>query len=143
MAVSSRPRSRPLRMLAALLLAAAVVLLGQLVGTRPAWAAADQIDSFAIDYNVQASGVVKVKETITWRFGSDSGRHGIQRDLVTREKYDDTEDAVYAISNVEVSSPDGVSTSVSQSTSDAQQGRQEFLNLRIGDANQTISEPTA
>jgi hypothetical protein len=30
---------------------------------------------------MQPSGVLKVIETITWRFGSNSGRHGIQRDL--------------------------------------------------------------
>ena len=66
-----------------------------------AYAADDQIDSFVINYDMQPSGVLKVKETITWRFGSDSGRHGIQRDLVTREPDPDSDqDFVYGISNI-------------------------------------------
>ena len=73
----------------------------------PAYAADDQIDSFTINYDMQPSGVLKVKETITWRFGSDSGRHGIQRDLVTREPDPDSDqDFVYGISNINVTSPD-------------------------------------
>ena len=32
-------------------------------------------------------GVLQAKETIVWRFGSDSGRHGIDRYFVTREPY--------------------------------------------------------
>ena len=67
-----------------------------------AYAADDQIDSFVINYDMQPSGVLKVKETITWRFGSNSGRHGIQRDLVTREPDPDSDqDFVYGISNIQ------------------------------------------
>ena len=39
----------------------------------------DMIDRFDIPYTVQPSGVLEVKETIVWRFGDDSGRHGIER----------------------------------------------------------------
>ena len=72
----------------------------------------DQIDSFTINYDVQPSGVVKVRETIVYRFGHESGRHGIERYFVTREPYDETEDAVYEIDNISVTSPDGVADPV-------------------------------
>ena len=140
-----RRRPHRLRVLAALLLAAAVVLLGQLVGTRPAQAAtADQIDRYQITYDVQPSGVVKVQETITYRFGDGSGRHGIDRELVTRERYDDTSDAVYTIEHIEVTSPDpGVATEWARSDTESEGGRQNTMRLRIGDPDQTVDTPTA
>ena len=111
----------------------------------PAYAADDQIDSFTINYDMQPSGVLKVKETITWRFGSNSGRHGIQRDLVIREPDPNSDqDFVYGISNIKVTSPDDyVATQFSSKTTESQGGREEELNVRIGDPNQTISAPTA
>jgi uncharacterized protein (TIGR04222 family) len=114
-----------------------------LVAPTPAYAAGDQIDSFDVDYNVQPSGVVKVKETITYRFGDNSGRHGIERFLVTREPYDETQDAVYQITNISVTSPDDVATQFSSRTDEAKGGREEQLRLRIGDPDRTISAPTA
>ena len=86
----------------------------------PAYAADDQIDSFAINYDMQPSGVLKVKETITWRFGSNSGRHGIQRDLVIREPDPNSDqDFVYGISNIKVTSPDDyVATQFSSKTTE-------------------------
>ena len=56
-----------------------------LIAPTRAYAADAQIDSFTINYEMQPSGVLKVRETIVWRFDSNSGRHGIQRDLVIRE----------------------------------------------------------
>jgi hypothetical protein len=110
-----------------------------------AYAADDQIDSFAIDYNMQPSGVLKVKETIVWRFGSNSGRHGIQRDLVTREPDPNSDqDFVYGISNIKVTSPDDyVATQFSSKTTESQGGREAELNVRIGDPDRTISAATA
>jgi len=89
-----------------------------LVIPAPAYAADDQIDSFLINYDMQPGGVLKVKETITWRFGSNSGRHGIQRDLVIREPDPDSDqDFVYQISNIKVTSADpGVATQFSSRT---------------------------
>jgi uncharacterized membrane protein YgcG len=110
-----------------------------------AYAADDQIDSFVIDYNMQPSGVLKVKETIVWRFGSNSGRHGIQRDLVTREPDPNSDqDFVYGISNIKVTSPDDyAATQFSSKTTESQGGREAELNVRIGDPDRTISAPTA
>ena len=116
-----------------------------LVAPTQAYAADAQIDSFTINYEMQSSGVLKVKETIVWRFGSNSGRHGMQRHLVIREPDPNSDqDFVYGISNITVTSPDpGVATQFSSQTTESQGGREAELNVRIGDPNQTISAPTA
>ena len=81
-------RSGALRRLLLALAAVALALTGAVVGAAPASAASDdQIEAFRIAYDLQPSGVLEVEETILWRFGSDSGRHGIQRDLVERERH--------------------------------------------------------
>ena len=136
-------RGRFARGVVAFLLMSLTALAWALIAPTPAHAADDQIDSFAIDYDVQPSGVVKVKETITYRFGDNSGRHGIERFLVTREPYDETQDAVYQITNINVTSPDDVATQFSSRTDEAKGGREEQLRLRIGDPDRTISAPTA
>jgi uncharacterized protein (TIGR04222 family) len=136
-------RGRFARGVFAFLLTSLTALAWVLVTPTPAYAADDQIDSFNVDYTVQPSGVVKVKETITYRFGDNSGRHGIERFLVTREPYDETQDAVYQITNISVTSPDDVATQFSSRTDEAKGGREEQLRLRIGDPDRTISAPTA
>jgi uncharacterized protein (TIGR04222 family) len=136
-------RGRFARGVVAFLLMSLTAVAWALVAPSTAYAAEDQIDSFTIDYNVQPSGVVKVKETITYRFGDNSGRHGIERFLVTREPYDETQDAVYQITNIGVTSPDDVATQFSSRTDEAKGGREEQLRLRIGDPDRTISLPTA
>ncbi len=89
-------------------------------------------------------GVLQAKETIVWRFGSDSGRHGIDRYFVTREPYDDQQDAVYTVDVESVTSPDsGVATQYSENTYETDSGRGEQLRIRIGDPDETISSPTA
>jgi uncharacterized membrane protein YgcG len=134
---------RGTRLLLALFLATGVVLVSALVGTRPAYAADDLVRSLDIRYTVQPSGSLRVQETWVWQFGDDSGRHGIDRYLVIREPYDDEQDAVYTPTNIEVSSPDGVSTEWSRSDTTDEDGRLETMRIRIGDANETISAPTA
>ncbi len=133
------------RAVVAFFLMVVTALTWALVTPTQAYAADDQIDSFTINYDMQPSGVLKVKETIIWRFGSNSGRHGIQRDLVIREPDPDSDqDFVYGISNINVTSPDDyVATEFSSKTTESQGGREEELNVRIGDPDQTISAPTA
>jgi uncharacterized protein (TIGR04222 family) len=133
------------RAVVAFFLMVVTALTWALVTPTQAYAADDQIDSFTINYDMQPSGVLKVKETIVWRFGSNSGRHGIQRDLVIREPDPDSDqDFVYGISNINVTSPDDyVATEFSSKTTESQGGREEELNVRIGDPDQTISAPTA
>lgn len=142
-AVLPGPVGRVSRLLLALFLACGMVLTAALMGTRPAYAADDLVQSLDLKYTLQPSGILHVQETWVWQFGDGSGRHGIKRNLVVREPYDDKQDAVYTISNVHVSSPDGVNTDVAQSDATTQKGREKELTLQIGSANETVSTPTA
>lgn len=115
-----------------------------LLGASPAYAAgSDEIDSFTIAYDLRPSGVLQVSETVVWRFGTDSPRHGIKRDLVVRERYDAELDVVYSVSDIHVSTAAGVSHQVSTATKRSKDGRFEALELTIGDPDKTISAPTA
>jgi Predicted membrane protein (DUF2207) len=136
---------RFVQVVVAFLLMVVTALAWALVAPTRAYAADAQIDSFTINYEMQPSGVLKVRETIVWRFGSNSGRHGMQRHLVTREPDPNSDqDFVYGISNINITSPDpGVATQFSSKTTESQGGRERELNVRIGDPNQTVSAPTA
>ena len=109
----------------------------------PAGAATDdQIDNLAVTYTVQDDGSLRVDELITLRFGATSGRHGLERWLITREPYDETHDIVYEITDPVVTRPTLVSTPVSVQR-DQGDGRVQSMRIRVGDANRTIYEPTA
>ncbi|MEV0804331.1 DUF2207 domain-containing protein [Kribbella sp. NPDC050281] len=103
-------------------------------------ATGDEIKNFTIDYNVTADGVLHVKETIAYSFG-DTGRHGIFRDLVTREPYvdDDSKDQEYEVSNITVDSPSGASDEFTTETFKYNDDRDQSLQIKIGSANETIS----
>lgn len=127
----------------ALLVVGLVVTTAGWLGVQPrAWAAGDTYDRFDVAYVVDADGVLHVSETIELRFGSSSGRHGLERYLVTREPYDADRDMRYDVSNVRVSSPSGVSTAFTETPYTTSQ-RDAALRIRVGDANRTISTPTA
>lgn len=122
-----------------------LALSAAVLAPLPAHAAVeDQIDSFSAEYIVNPSGTTSVTETIVWRFGDQSGRHGIDRQFVTREQWNDEQDAVYEYKNIDVTSPDrGVSTQTDTSTATNNGGRGENMRLRIGDPNRTIRADTA
>ena len=103
-------------------------------------ASGDEVKNFTIDYTVTPDGVLQVKETIAYTFGS-TGRHGIYRDLVTREPYkdDDSKDQKYEVSNIKVSASPGVSSEFSTETTSSNQDRYETMRIKIGSANETIS----
>ena len=118
-------------------------LVAGLAAAAPA-ADGDTVDSFKITYDVTADGVLHVREDIVYGFGS-TGRNGIYRDLITREKYvDDTsKDQVYDVSNVQVSSPSGDSAEFTLKTTKSEGGREQQLRLKIGSADRVIDKPTA
>lgn len=132
---------------AALLAVAGLLLaLGFTLAAPPSAHAAedDQIDKFAVEYEMGTDGVLQAKETIVYRFGSNSGRHGIDRTFITREKYDEENDAVYTVDVESVTSPtSGVSTKYDKTTTETDGGRGEQLRVRIGDPDRTISSATA
>ena len=134
-----RSGTRPGRLLAVL----ALLFLLLPAGT-PAHAAGDAIDSFDIDYVVRTDGTVAVTEEITYRFGPGSGRHGIERYLLTREpEADDASvDIAYEYSDIRVSSPDAPDQ-FSTMTLSGNTPRTEYLRIRVGDPDVTITAPTA
>lgn len=140
--------SPPVRAFRVALLAVAGLLLAlgfSLCATTSAYAASDdQIDKFSIEYEMGADGVLHAKETIVYRFGSSSGRHGIDRTFITREKYDDENDAVYTVDIESVTSPtSGVSANYEKTPIETDGGRGEQLRVRIGDPDKTVSSATA
>lgn len=124
------------------------LLLALLVSWLPALQAhaaeGDQVDTFRINYVVTPDGVLHVTETIVYRFGDSSGRHGIYRDLLVREPYvdDRSKDQRYAVSQVTVSSPSGASDELNQETLGAG-ARTEVLRLRVGSGDQIVGDATA
>ena len=103
-------------------------------------AVGDEVTSFWVDYNVTSDGVLQVTETIDYSFGS-IGRHGIYRDLVTREPYrdDDSKDQRYDVSNVSVDSPSGAPDEFSTETAKSNGDRSQVLRIKIGSEDETVS----
>jgi len=105
-------------------------------------ASGDRIDKLTVTAVVDEQGYTNITETFVWRFGASSGRHGITRTLITREPDGSDYDMVYRIDQISVSSPDPqVSTDVR--TTEQGSGREQYLELRIGTPDRTISADTA
>ena len=121
-------------------LVAVLLVAGGSWSAAPAWAAEDTVDSWSVSYAVQRDGTVRVVEDLAYRFGSNSGRHGIKRDLVTREAWDEKSDAVYSISQIRVTSPDA-DPEVNVQTAD--EGRDAGIVLRVGSASTTVRSAVA
>jgi len=135
----------------ALLLAAAVLvgLPATADASQPAVADApaanssfDRMSSFTADYVLDAEGGATVTETIDYVFGTSSGaKHGIYRNIVTRQAVDDPNDKsnedtyrYYALDLESVTSPTGAPT---QAQLTDQSGGQ--TQIRIGDPAVTVS----
>ncbi|TDD57753.1 DUF2207 domain-containing protein [Kribbella antibiotica] len=107
-------------------------------------AAGDEVRAFTIDYTVGTDGVLKVKETIAYHFGS-TGRHGIFRTLVTREPYVDAKgndtgkDQKYEVSNIKVASPTNAPDAFETETKKTNGDRQQSILIKIGDEDKTVS----
>ncbi|GAA0588016.1 DUF2207 domain-containing protein [Kribbella sandramycini] len=99
----------------------------------------DEVRSFTIDATVGADGVVHVKETIAYHFGS-TGRRGIYRDLITREPWvdDDAKDQKYEVSNIKVDSPSGAPDTFEETTTKENADRNQSIRIKIGDEDKTV-----
>ncbi len=122
------------------------MILSSCLTALPARAAPnDKVDSWRVDYRVDEQGLLHVSETLVWRFGDSSGRHGINRDLVTREPFEGGkghQDAVYEITDIKVSGPN--SSAGPQITDSCQTDKRHCTKrVRIGDPSRTVSTPTA
>ena len=140
MLATRRPRFARLPAAALMLLLGALLVLApgtpQLAPSAYA-AAGDSISEFDISYTVNTDGSVSARETITYNFAG-SGRHGIYRQLVTREPYgNEDQDAVYDYSGIQVSSPTGANASYTTSIL-GEGSRSQKLQLQIGSQNQTV-----
>lgn len=105
----------------------------------------DSIAAFKVGYVVASTGVVHVKETITYNFAS-TGRHGIYRNLVTREPYTDdkSKDQLYEVDNIDVTSTTpGVSSDFTKKTIESDRARVQNIQLTIGSSTSTLNVRTA
>lgn len=115
-----------------------LVILLSTLAVAPAHAAVDIIKNLNATFDVQADGSLKVTYELDWEF-AESGRHGIDFGIASREPWDDdpTQEAVYEISDVNVDSPSGAPDQFTQSIKRDYDGG-ETTNLRIGDPDKTI-----
>ncbi|MEA5052914.1 MAG: DUF2207 domain-containing protein, partial [Propionicimonas sp.] len=128
--------------------AAALVLgLGLLGGiAAPAQAATqDVFDRFDVQATLNPDGTVDVVETVTLHFGSSSGRHGLERTLVTREPDPDTgQDMLYPVTNISVESlTSGVSDALDVANLESDGPRNTDVRLRVGDPERQVWQDSA
>ena len=114
----------------------AVLVLASAIGVLPSRASADgeRIVSYVVDIEIQTSGALLVREEIAYDFGS-TPRHGILRDIVTKQRYDDTHDRSYALDVTSVTATPS-DTPAKYAIEEAGAG---LTRIRIGDADHTIT----
>lgn len=112
--------------------AVAAFALGGLGTAASAQAEAERIVEFVAEITVNDDGSADFVERIGYSFG-DKMRHGILRDLITAQRYDDERDRHYPLTVYEVSSPDSPSDYVIE---DAGGGVE---RIRIGDPDIEIT----
>jgi uncharacterized protein (TIGR04222 family) len=93
----------------------------------------EHVVGFAADYVVERDGAATVTETIDYEFGVVP-RHGIQRDLVVRQRYDATHDRIYPLHVLSVAASTG--TPAQWTVLHQPHG---IDRIRIGDPNRTIT----
>jgi hypothetical protein len=105
--------------------------IGAVASRAAAQAAGERITDYQVEMQLQPSGTLSVVEQIAYDFGTAS-RHGIYRDLVERETYDENHDRTYDINNVSVTADGGpANADVSHNGP--------YLRVRIGDPDVVIS----
>ncbi len=115
-------------------LVVAAVLAGGLSLLVAAPAGADvgeSITSYDVVMTVGTDGTLHVREEIAYDFGFNR-KHGILRNIHTRQHYDDKFDRIYELDNVEVTSPTGAPDDVKV------EGGSE-TTIRIGDPDETVT----
>ena len=129
------------------LFAGLVLALAVSFGAAPRAEAAvrDQFDSWDVQATLNADGTVDVIETVTLRFGSASGRHGLERTLITREPDPDTgKDMTFPVTRISAESlTPGVSDQLDIAHLENSGPRDTYVRIRIGDPDRTISADTA
>jgi uncharacterized membrane protein YgcG len=111
------------------LAAVATVGIVMLVGAETA--RAEQINDYDVVIDVQKDGDLVVTETIVWDF-FPFDKHGILRNIPTREHYDSKYDRLYPLEVVSVSASEG--TPAQYTIGSIENGKQ----IKIGDPERTI-----
>jgi uncharacterized membrane protein YgcG len=91
----------------------------------------ESIPSYAVGIRILSDGDLQITERITYDFGSES-RHGIFRTIPSMFTYDDVNDRVYRIEDVEVTSP-----TAPDDVEVAEEGG--TTTIRVGDPDQEIT----
>ena len=97
--------------------------------------AVERVVAYEIDVTIEESGDLLVSERIVYDFGPRSDAHGILRDIVTRQGYDDEHDRLLPLDEIVVRS-DSAATPTDLSVESPGGG---LTRLRIGDADIEIS----
>ncbi|HEU5159999.1 MAG TPA: DUF2207 domain-containing protein [Streptosporangiaceae bacterium] len=113
---------------AALLL---VSLIGVLAIPAPARAETERIARYQVDMEVRPDGLLHVKETIAYDFGSVA-KHGVDRYVPRLVPSGPARDRLYALANVRVSSPAGAPVPAEMTSGDE-------TRIRIGDPARTVT----
>jgi uncharacterized membrane protein YgcG len=121
-----------MRIRVALFAGAASLALLTLSGCSAVASDPEHIDSFDVNYTIDAGGTVHAVETIHYDFGTTPDRHGILRFLDSHFMQSSTQDRVYEYTNLHVSSPTGASTLFSTST-------QQDVLVQVGNKKATLS----
>ncbi|MGH9026643.1 MAG: DUF2207 domain-containing protein [Acidimicrobiia bacterium] len=111
------------------LAATAVAALALLIGAGVA--NAEQIDDYDVTIDVQKNGDLVIEETIVWDFFPFS-KHGILRNIPTRERYDNKYDRLFPLEVISVSASEGTPSQYTVGSID--NGKQ----VKIGDPDETI-----
>lgn len=120
---------------AALALCGAWALLGAGSGHGATVAARDggeRVASMHVDAVITDDGSLAVTEMISYDFAGER-RHGIEREIGTRERFDEDRDRVYELAGVAVSSPSGAPDGLELVRS------REATTIRIGDPDRTVT----
>ncbi len=119
------------RLLVILALACAAALLAT-PHSIEAQSGSERIDAYDVVISVQRDGVLRIIEDIDYNFGAID-RHGIERIIPTRLRYDDTYDRDEPL---HVEKVEATNASAKYELKDAGSGR---TNIRIGDADKTVN----
>jgi uncharacterized membrane protein YgcG len=111
-------------------LLATVPLLLLLAGPAGAQSAEEIIHDYGVEIQILPDGDLRITETIDYDFGSQL-RHGIFRAIPTRFPYDDVNDRVFPIEDIEVQSDAPEDIEISEEGS--------LTTIRIGDPDVEIS----
>ncbi|WP_329247227.1 DUF2207 domain-containing protein [Actinoallomurus sp. NBC_01490] len=100
---------------------------------RAADEAAERIDSYAVTLTVESGGRLHVAERIQYTFAPGPGRHGIERWIPERVRYDVRHDRVLGFSGFRVTGPPGPAGALTVREDDGTK------KLRIGDPHRTVT----